>query len=184
MPGFCPGSIPACAGEPIRIAGPPPRVEVYPRVCGGTVRTSPMATATAGLSPRVRGNRRRCRLAARLRRSIPACAGEPERVAGGVHAGGVYPRVCGGTSVRHHRCGRPRGLSPRVRGNRVRPPEVGDGGGSIPACAGEPRKGHCAENLALVYPRVCGGTERPPDGPRLVRGLSPRVRGNLIGRTP
>ena len=29
-----------------------------------------------------------------------------------------------------------------------------------------------------VYPRVCGGTQRPPDIARVGAGLSPRVRGN------
>ena len=32
----CPGSIPACAGEPFRAAGMFPLSRVYPRVCGGT----------------------------------------------------------------------------------------------------------------------------------------------------
>ena len=32
-----PGSIPACAGEPEGGAGAAAAVEVYPRVCGGTI---------------------------------------------------------------------------------------------------------------------------------------------------
>ena len=90
-------SIPACAGEPMRGGLRWIRLEVYPRVCGGTVRCPPFLAGPAGLSPRVRGNRgavwgRCCR-----RRSIPACAGEPDafyEVLGQVR---VYPRVCGGT---------------------------------------------------------------------------------------
>ena len=32
----------------------------------------------------------------------------------------VYPRVCGGTNLRREIIGRVTGLSPRVRGNRIR----------------------------------------------------------------
>ena len=31
-----PGSIPACAGEPVGVPMPPEAGRVYPRVCGGT----------------------------------------------------------------------------------------------------------------------------------------------------
>ena len=71
------GSIPACAGEPStmpRLAWSP---KVYPRVCGGTNPWPNPRLEWYGLSPRVRGN-----LASRgrfrnIKRSIPACAGEP-----------------------------------------------------------------------------------------------------------
>ena len=70
-----------------------------------------------GLSPRVRGNRSRRSGFYRHRRSIPACAGEPDSGLRRMTDSGVYPRVCGGTSA----CPRPpddaHGLSPRVRGN-------------------------------------------------------------------
>ena len=51
-----PGSIPACAGEPL--AHGPNEVEerVYPRVCGGTIEKYREDVLAAGLSPRVRGN--------------------------------------------------------------------------------------------------------------------------------
>ena len=52
------GSIPACAGEPLENAGVrfdlPKRV--YPRVCGGTIRSRFSGGSHPGLSPRVRGN--------------------------------------------------------------------------------------------------------------------------------
>ena len=93
-------------------------------------------------------------------RSIPACAGEPGRP------------MRGRVAVA--------GLSPRVRGNpageRIRRCMTG----SIPACAGEPR--HPIAELARkqVYPRVCGGTLPLPRKKSMRRGLSPRVRGNLV----
>ena len=55
----CLGSIPACAGEPIDRPWRPPRKRVYPRVCGGTFVVFFADNGPIGLSPRVRGNRRR-----------------------------------------------------------------------------------------------------------------------------
>ena len=91
-----------------------------------------------GLSPRVRGNRGSARHHQRGQGSIPACAGEPVPYIAGDMLDRVYPRVCGGT--RRGRVVDPHvvGLSPRVRGNRLRPlPRFGHDR-SIPACAGEP----------------------------------------------
>ena len=92
-------SIPACAGEPWSRRLPGGLRGVYPRVCGGT--SSPLSRhwICQGLSPRVRGNRR--------------------RYAQEGHSVQVYPRVCGGTIVRTMDVDRMDGLSPRVRGNPV-----------------------------------------------------------------
>ena len=91
---------------------------------------------------------------------------------------GVYPRVCGGTLV-HAGGGLPgRGLSPRVRGNRLHTGVAMLAMRSIPACAGEPHRGRRCRALSRVYPRVCGGTALHGESPPGIRGLSPRVRGN------
>ena len=71
------GSIPACAGEPLMDNRCRSHGMVYPRVCGGTHPRNPNRHSPAGLSPRVRGNRRVCVSDADQRGSIPACAGEP-----------------------------------------------------------------------------------------------------------
>ena len=59
--GFSPtavgGSIPARAGEPRSASGKRARIGVYPRAGGGTARCMAMASASWGLSPRLRGNR-------------------------------------------------------------------------------------------------------------------------------
>ena len=132
------GSIPACAGEPCTGTPPPPPPTVYPRVCGGTGDCSPSKKSPPGLSPRVRGNHRLGQPPVADRRSIPACAGEPQTPLRWRDDIRVYPRVCGGTSkiIAAQECAG--GLSPRVRGNLA--PGVDDVvlGGSIPACAGEP----------------------------------------------
>ena len=50
--------------------------------------------------------------------------------------------------------------------------------GSIPACAGEPRRTPPRIATDRVYPRVCGGTPRYRAQLLPDPGLSPRVRGN------
>ena len=73
-----------------------------------------------------------------------------------------------------------RGLSPRVRGNRPGAGPCGGPGGSIPACAGEPRAERGILQEGTVYPRVCGGTASAAGYDAGHAGLSPRVRGNRI----
>ena len=93
----CLGSIPACAGEPGFWRHRNADGTVYPRVCGGTSNRSTIDRAAAGLSPRVRGNRRGGVLHAANQGSIPACAGEPGPRRWCHSTPAVYPRVCGGT---------------------------------------------------------------------------------------
>ena len=173
------GSIPACAGEPE--VNPRSRfvAEVYPRVCGGTQHRSARRTRNRGLSPRVRGNHRGRGVVREWHGSIPACAGEPNPEMYYQYHRQVYPRVCGGTALWPLSLRRPRGLSPRVRGNPSRSALRAHTSRSIPACAGEPYSLPAHLTADMVYPRVCGGTllgERRVVHPK---GLSPRVRGNL-----
>ena len=122
-PPHTPRSIPACAGEPSRMTVSRMKLLVYPRVCGGTAC--------------------RCLCHAGPERSIPACAGEPLsrlRIRGRYE---VYPRVCGGTQPQGGPKRRPKGLSPRVRGNPGRPQSPMALARSIPACAGEPASPNC-----------------------------------------
>ena len=155
-----------------------PNRRVYPHVCGGTQLHGEAPPPARGLSPRVRGNRRR-RASARSRAgSIPACAGEPASSCLGTFSCRVYPRVCGGTSAARTLTVAATGLSPRVRGNHAvhfdQQPLVG----SIPACAGEPAPRCPSCPSPGVYPRVCGGTMLDGLHGVVPRGLSPRVRGN------
>ena len=178
-----------------------------------------------GLSPRVRGNRLallalavrvgfiparagepRCpaRHRRRCRGSIPARAGEPGTVVPANTVWRVYPRACGGTSMRVAcaACAVAFWVYPRACGGtleRVNKKHLLNG--SIPARAGEPtailavhiteqglsprvrgnpRTTSTAPLTSMVYPRACGGTS--PVFTRLVGywGLSPRVRGNHI----
>ena len=173
------GSIPACAGEPRLGHDVHRHLGVYPRVCGGTQWRPNDNTRRMGLSPRVRGNRCDSQLETLEKRSIPACAGEPDTPDGWEQPARVYPRVCGGTMVPSSPGPARSGLSPRVRGNLNRPRVSHDCRGSIPACAGEPQLSRLGRDRGAVYPRVCGGTTFSLVYRRDSWGLSPRVRGNL-----
>ena len=90
---------------------------VYPRVCGGTIRSVLPDVFAEGLSPRVRGNLEQRQPDAAQGRSIPACAGEPMKKIVMKKTTRVYPRVCGGTLDTPATLFLSKGLSPRVRGN-------------------------------------------------------------------
>ena len=173
-----PGSIPACAGEPLIYAVPLPHEQVYPRVCGGTAGRHRDSWPWTGLSPRVRGNRSFTRYLYHTNRSIPACAGEPPACYVVCAMCRVYPRVCGGTGGGSVFDDGDPGLSPRVRGNHDLAVYEAGGWRSIPACAGEPQWARRAPGPLPVYPRVCGGTTGYGHVNFGQSGLSPRVRGN------
>ena len=177
-PAFRPRSIPACAGEPRWASYQRAWREVYPRVCGGTAHYPALPAAARGLSPRVRGNRRRPGRRPQRQGSIPACAGEPRCTRPLRKIQRVYPRVCGGTIAPGAVILMPLGLSPRVRGNRRIPAEQFACARSIPACAGEPGRPRGCQGRRRVYPRVCGGTGGVGVSKTAEEGLSPRVRGN------
>ena len=148
-------------------------------MCGATVGIQLVRMAQAGLSPRVRGNRWPCCPKLSCGRSIPACAGQPLDLSVTSRHGTVYPRVCGATISVNDVAEAPAGLSRRVRGNQSDGAAGGCGGGSIPACAGQPPFGGGVPSRGPVYPRVCGATTANAYRTAAVQGLSPRVRGNL-----
>ena len=157
------GSIPACAGEPVKALSWEHHEPVIPAV-RGTRCLMLRRQRCSGLSPRVRGNRVLEPAVYEARRSIPACAGEPPLWSAAQLLG--------------------LGLSPRVRGNQRDAVSTYGRDRSIPACAGEPRCALAVQSRSRVYPRVCGGTaDLLPKGERIY-GLSPRVRGNLIQPLP
>ncbi len=147
-------------------------------MCGGTGSCTVWMPPVKGLSPRVRGNPFRRRDQHALRRSIPACAGEPGPAAALRAPSAVYPRVCGGTAVMPGCQTGIGGLSPRVRGNPLSVELRSSKLRSIPACAGEPGRIREQGHSPAVYPRVCGGTKPVRVSDLFPWGLSPRVRGN------
>ena len=154
---------------------------VYPRVCGGTALKSGVHPARNGLSPRMRGNRRKATHGQMPNGSIPAYAGEPRRRRPHSLDERVYPRVCGGTGSLAGSEVPVLGLSPRMRGNRNDQGPFRTCYGSIPAYAGEPWHWRPRPRRWRVYPRVCGGTGGGLTDDVARHGLSPRMRGNHSG---
>ena len=172
------GPIPACAGQPLTLKRTERNSRAYPRVCGATRNICCRRRGAAGLSPRVRGNRRSLRSPSGRAGPIPACAGQPGHRLLRRYQRGAYPRVCGATRTPGRSRASLTGLSPRVRGNRCPLRCPASALGPIPACAGQPRRATSWTATAGAYPRVCGATPCPFSLGRLVGGLSPRVRGN------
>ena len=134
-------SIPACAGEALTATPALICPAVYPRVCGGSRYWRIFDPGRGGLSPRVRGKPSRCNWPITSKRSIPACAGEAHTAYHVQPIYGVYPRVCGGSRLGLGLRLRHSGLSPRVRGKPRRARGRWLATRSIPACAGEARRG-------------------------------------------
>ena len=172
--------IPAGAGEPLLRSCLRFSFGAYPRGCGGTVAGAFQFWRQRGLSPRVRGTLSLSLIPSESIGPIPAGAGEPKGGRMPVITNKAYPRGCGGTTLAHGLPADPKGLSPRVRGNRKYLFSVATRQGPIPAGAGEPRAQRSPVNVIRAYPRGCGGTNVVfgSDDPAL--GLSPRVRGNLL----
>ena len=152
----------------------------YPRVCGATPAAAMVRADPEGLSPRVRGNLPRGGFGWHGRGPIPACAGQPASRSSSVRLLRAYPRVCGATQRFSKHVDNDRGLSPRVRGNRVNAAIRGNNQGPIPACAGQPGGRITRRQRAWAYPRVCGATDLNHVSSSFKTGLSPRVRGNLV----
>ena len=178
------GCIPARAGEPTAASDQDALNQVHPRACGGTTSIKTFNATRTGASPRVRGNRLRLRPRLVQGRCIPARAGEPGASQHEDDQSSVHPRACGGTPRSRRAPLRRAGASPRVRGNPGVVTALVDGGGCIPARAGEPtyRRSHCP--ASRVHPRACGGTAVQLGLLLLASGASPRVRGNLGASPP
>ena len=155
------GSIPAGAGEPNGVNKMLTCFRVYPRGCGGAPAQIRRPSSVYGLSPRVRGSRRETNGVVHLAGSIPAGAGEPSGSFSATCLFGVYPRGCGGAFFSFLLVLRSQGLSPRVRGSRVRICMDRAAHGSIPAGAGEPLWQGRLDSTPRVYPRGCGGAVSP-----------------------
>jgi len=147
-------------------------------VCGATLKPVLAPPDRRGLSPRVRGHRRRGAGRPLRRWSIPACAGPPQKAARTLRPSWVYPRVCGATISVFGSILRMSGLSPRVRGHLNIRVTASCPARSIPACAGPPLQGLLRVVQLEVYPRVCGATGLIDIDSGHPKGLSPRVRGH------
>ena len=156
-------------------------IRVHPRVCGEASVFSSTPVNVQGPSPRVRGSHDRHGRRLPRNGSIPACAGKPEARNRTAVKEAVHPRVCGEASILHIRNSAGKGPSPRVRGSPELPRRIRKWRGSIPACAGKPRRLVAREHHEGVHPRVCGEAGPAEHQLRHRAGPSPRVRGSLHG---
>ncbi len=170
-------SIPAWAGE---TEVPPAWVSskmVDPRVGGGDTPHHHHQGPTGGRSPRGRGRPASAPPRGRWRRSIPAWAGETTAEMRASRTSTVDPRVGGGDNWSAESAKWNPGRSPRGRGRlRVVPARAG-AARSIPAWAGETRRGGRAGADPQVDPRVGGGDITTGGAAFRGMGRSPRGRG-------
>ena len=171
------GSIPACAGNPLRPPARPSAPRVHPRVCGESISTLRHPGPRPGPSPRVRGIPSSTAPSCSWLRSIPACAGNPWADSNSAQVLRVHPRVCGESLGVPSGMMSPRGPSPRVRGIRERLHRGRRFLGSIPACAGNPSPTRWSTLATRVHPRVCGESGSSDVHQYDTTGPSPRVRG-------
>ena len=175
------GPIPARAGEPVQRGLALSGLRAYPRPRGGAAATDDIWLDLGGLSPPARGSLNPCPHHERLRRPIPARAGEPSYGAASYGAAGAYPRPRGGAVEKLVTASSCTGLSPPARGSPSRGVRQRDKRGPIPARAGEPTEIGAVTGAIRAYPRPRGGADyvRPTIDPS--RGLSPPARGSLEG---
>ena len=151
---------------------------VYPRAGGATARDRLVRRTGGGLSPRWRGNPHRLAVGLASTRSIPALAGQPLWNSERYSSAAVYPRAGGATVLGLDPDCHLDGLSPRWRGNLVQTVATDIIERSIPALVGQPGPLEPGAGAPEVYPRAGGATVSWVTEASLVRGLSPRWRGN------
>ena len=170
-------SIPARAGETIRLFSARGGNTVYPRTGGGNTARGATASASNGLSPHGRGKPVQSHRYILGERSIPARAGETKEGKSAAGLCQVYPRTGGGNYGKIVGARPSRGLSPHGRGKLIHKRTPAPGTRSIPARAGETRRRHRRYLWRRVYPRTGGGNGLGFSSPRRFGGLSPHGRG-------
>ena len=132
-----PRLIPAHAGK-TRIHKPPfVAGSAHPRACGENSSWEAESVCAAGLSPRMRGKRRKHNHRRVPRGLIPAHAGKTLRREPGQMLRGAHPRACGENLKFGSVGSEMEGSSPRMRGKRERLIPFPVFSGLIPAHAGK-----------------------------------------------
>ena len=169
--------IPACAGNRLVSRLRNNRLAVHPRVCGEQLRPKRRIHTRSGSSPRVRGTVKHSQGQHLLKRFIPACAGNSNRIEPRFHRYAVHPHVCGEQHAGRNTRANDGGSSPRVRGTESSIVLIQQRLRFIPACAGNSTTQHVNGLTETVHPRVCGEQLHPSTSLTPYPGSSPRVRG-------
>ena len=145
------------------VTGPSPRARGSPGLASTcSVRPSPRARGSPllmnGSIPACAGKPRRPTRSTMAGRSgsIPACAGKPHLRRSQPTHQGVHPRVRGEAFYQTWTPPYSTGPSPRARGSQVDRQARWHGDGSIPACAGKPRRTHTRRTRRGPSPRARG----------------------------
>ena len=171
------GSIPAHAGETTATPWSASSTPVHPRTCGGNPTELRFTVEAPGPSPHMRGKLHTSSLWGLYCRSIPAHAGETQRVEENRAREMVHPRTCGGNGVTAGSgLGLP-GPSPHMRGKPAPAALNCAPVGSIPAHAGETRVTGSVSTVMRVHPRTCGGNAERLEWIASTAGPSPHMRG-------
>ena len=112
------GSIPAHAGQPLRLWVLPQPIWVHPRSRGATASKMRLRSSRLGPSPLTRGNLVQPGAPSRRPGSIPAHAGQPPRAQSVATRPRVHPRSRGATAGATLGAAAASGPSPLTRGNR------------------------------------------------------------------
>ena len=155
---------------------------VHPRERGESSSPHSFLFSCRGPSPRARGIRALQQTLELPFGSIPASAGNPADMTVIDHAYKVHPRERGESTERTSDSHGDRGPSPRARGIPNRGRSEQRSRGSIPASAGNPRRGHGAAVRVTVHPRERGESPDHVAGVFRAAGPSPRARGIRLGR--
>ena len=157
---------------------------VHPRVCGEQALAAAGVICHYGSSPRVRGTGLPGWPDWRLKRFIPACAGNRLIRSRAQRRASVHPRVCGEQAPHRAHAHARFGSSPRVRGTGASSCPRPRAFRFIPACAGNSLKMTSTSDADTVHPRVCGEQASCCSRIGSDGGSSPRVRGTDHRRVP
>ena len=157
------------------------RCWAHPRRCGADVLIQAAEDPQVGSSPQVRGRPGRCCGCFKLRRLIPAGAGQTTSWSVIGSAIGAHSRRCGADAKLRAGAHQDMGSSPQVRGRRI--PDVVIAGvlGLIPAGAGQTSASPRTPTASTAHPRRCGADRPRASASASVFGSSPQVRGRLGG---
>ena len=176
--------IPASAGNGCSRLGLDPMKAVHPRERGERPNSRLTALLNDGSSPRARGTASAAHAQTRLRRFIPASAGNGVECDQRTPLGAVHPRERGDRRLSQRRKPARGGSSPRARGTACACVHICARVRFIPASAGNGRSRRPGWPARPVHPRERG--ERAGDGGCGAEkdGSSPRARGTAQERAP
>ena len=172
-----PRIIPAHAGNSRACAGRVGTRADHPRACGELPSPDAVPLCCPGSSPRMRGTRARSPRRPRLRRIIPAHAGNSPRPGSARACDPDHPRACGELSGGSRSTVNSGGSSPRMRGTRTTACRRSSGIRIIPAHAGNSVEVEPVPSILSDHPRACGELPNCDKWANDYRGSSPRMRG-------